>query len=163
MEEGRIRFLIRGLVIGFMIGLIISGATAFPLPQETSWLISVLNIHEGAPGLAGWLLDVNWALQQTSREHPVLFYGTDWLAFAHIVIALLFIGPLRDPVRNVWVIEWGMIACVAVIPLAVICGPIRGIPFAWTLIDCSFGVVGIVPLIICRRLIRQLEQMTTAA
>ena len=36
----------------------------------------------------------------------------------------------------------GIAACLAVIPLALICGPIRGIPFYWRLIDCSFGVIG---------------------
>ena len=75
-------------------------------------------------------------------------YGTDWLAFAHLVIAVAFVGPLRDPVKNVWVVEWGMIACLSVIPLALICGPIRGIPFCWQIIDCSFGVVGVIPLAI---------------
>jgi hypothetical protein len=58
-----------------------------------------------------------------------LAYGTDWLAFAHLVIAIAFLGPLKDPVRNIWVVEFGMIACLLVIPLALICGPIRGIPF----------------------------------
>jgi hypothetical protein len=82
-------------------------------------------------------------------------YGTDWLAFAHIVIAVAFIGPLRDPVRNIWVIEFGMIACALVIPLALIFGPLRGIPFFWRLIDCSFGIIGFVPLWLVRREIRQ--------
>ena len=73
-------------------------------------------------------------------------YGTDWLAFAHLVIAVAFIGPLLDPVRNRWVITFGMIACVMVLPLALICGPIRGIPLYWQLIECSLGVFGIIPL-----------------
>ena len=42
-----------------------------------------------------------------------------------------------------------------VIPLAVICGPIRGIPIYWTLVDCSFGVFGAIPLLYVLRLIRQ--------
>lgn len=87
-------------------------------------------------------------------------YGTDWLAFAHIVIAVVFIGPLKDPVRNVWVIQFGMIACILIIPLALICGPIRQIPFYWQLIDCSFGVIGIIPLYKCYQLIRRLENQT---
>jgi len=37
--------------------------------------------------------------------YPFIAYGTDWLAFAHFVIAIAFIGPWRDPVRNVWVVE----------------------------------------------------------
>ena len=44
-----------------------------------------------------------------------------------------------------------MTACVGVIPLALLAGEIRGIPFGWRLIDCAFGVVGIVPLLIAWR------------
>lgn len=84
-------------------------------------------------------------------------YGTDWLAFGHIVIGLAFLGVLRDPIRNRWIVEWGMIACALVIPLAMICGPIRGIPFYWRLIDCSFGVFGIIPLALARSYILRLE------
>ena len=41
--------------------------------------------------------------------------------------------------------------------LAAICGQIRGIPFFWTLIDCSFGIFGIIPLLIVQKQIRKLE------
>ena len=44
-----------------------------------------------------------------------------------------------------------------VIPLALISGPIRGIPIGWRLIDCSFGVFGCIPLLVCRQSIRALE------
>jgi hypothetical protein len=54
------------------------------------------------------------------------------------------------------VIEWGMVSCVAIIPLALIAGPIRQIPLWWTVIDMSFGVFGIIPLIVVRRLIKRL-------
>jgi len=67
------------------------------------------------------------------------------------MIAIAFIGPIRDTKRNIWVTEFGMIACVLIIPLAMICGPIRGIPFYWRLVDCSFGVVGIIPLWFARK------------
>ena len=163
VEKARLLFLIRGWLIGFMIGLVLSGITAFPLPQEVSLLSRWLGVPPGAPGsypgLTGWIVIVRDALQATDGRYPFLAYGYDWLAFAHIVIALLFIGPCRDPVKNAWVIEWGMIACVLVVPLALICGPIRGIPLGWRLIDCSFGVVGIGPLIACRRLISKLERL----
>jgi hypothetical protein len=92
-------------------------------------------------------------LEVSYGSYPFLAYGTDWLAFAHIVIAIAFWGPIKDPVRNVWVVEFGMIACVSVIPLALVCGPIRGIPFYWQLIDCSFGVVGLIVLIIVHKMI----------
>jgi hypothetical protein len=79
------------------------------------------------------------------------------LAFAHLVIAVAFWGPLRDPVRNVWVVQFGMLACAGIIPLALICGPIRGIPFAWTCLDLSFGVFGLLPLLMAYRHIRTLQ------
>jgi hypothetical protein len=90
--------------------------------------------------------------------HPFLAYGTDWLAFAHLVIAVAFIGPFIDPVRNKWIITFGLISCAGVIPLALIAGPIRGIPFPWRLIDCSFGIFGCIPLLRCRSLILDLER-----
>ena len=106
-----------------------------------------------------WLALVREGINDGYGRYPFLAYGTDWLAFGHIMIALAFIGPLRDPVRNVWVIEWGMIACVLVIPMALIFGPIRDVPFFHRLIDCCFGVFGIVPLWICRRYILDLEAL----
>jgi hypothetical protein len=107
--------------------------------------------------LAGWIARVRDGLDLAESRFPFLFYGFDWLGFGHLVIAAVFVGPFRDPVRNVWVIRWGMFACLAVIPLALICGSIRGIPFGWRLIDCSFGLVGIVPLILCDRWVREME------
>ncbi len=37
--------------------------------------------------------------------------------------------------------------------------PIRGIPFFWRLIDCSFGVIGIVPLYMASRYIRRIAEL----
>lgn len=91
-------------------------------------------------------------------RYPFLAYGTDWLGLGHLMIAVAFVGPIRDPVRNKWVVQLGMIACVVVIPLALICGPLRGIPTFWTPIDCSFGVLGFIPLLLAYRHIRALER-----
>ena len=144
---------IRIWIVVFIVGLVVSGVTAFPLLAEVRLLESLLTgplapVAEPLPGLLDWIERVREGLAATEREYPFVLYGTDWLAFAHLVIAVAFYGPLRDPVRNVWVIQFGMIACVMVVPLALICGPIRGIPFPWQLLDISFGVVGIVPLLI---------------
>jgi hypothetical protein len=146
------------LLLGFFIAaLLLSGLTAFPLTWEirllTNWFGEGTMIGGMMPGLAHWLGYVRDGVEAIGRQYPFLAYGTDWLAFAHIVIGIAFLGPLRDPVRNIWVVEFGMIACVLVIPLALICGPIRGIPFGWQLIDCSFGVFGLIPLAITRQLI----------
>jgi len=101
-------------------------------------------------------------LNDTSTNRPFLFYGTDWLAFGHFVIAIAFIGALRDLVRNRWLFDFGLIACALVIPFALIFGAVRGIPFWWRLIDCSFGVFGFVPLWFCRKWTRELETLWAA-
>ncbi len=148
----------------FMAGLILSGITAFPLQTETRWL--VISLREGnirqfadATHLLPWVERVDEALSASNAKYPFLAYGTDWLAFAHLVIAVAFVGPFIDPLRNKWVITFGLIACAGVIPLALVAGPIRGIPFGWRLIDCSFGVIGCIPLLICRRSINALEKI----
>ncbi len=154
---------IRLLLCFFVVGLILSGLTAFPINAEVEFLQKVVgegtDIGDRLPKLARWISFVHRGVTEANQEYPFLFYGTDWLAFAHIVIAIAFIGPIRNPVKNIWVIEFGMIACVLVIPLAFICGPIRGIPFFWRLIDCSFGVVGIVPLYFARKYSRRIIEL----
>jgi hypothetical protein len=109
--------------------------------------------------LLPWVERVHQALMATNARYPFLAYGTDWLAFAHLVIAVAFLGPYVDPVRNKWLITFGLIACGAVIPLALIAGGVRGIPFGWRLIDCSFGVFGAIPLLLCMKLISVMERM----
>lgn len=146
-----------------MIILSLSGITAFPLPQELALLTQWMGIPKGASpdaytGLTHWILQVNEGIVATDARFPFMFYGTDWLAFAHVIIAALFIGPFKDPVRNIWIIQWGMIACVGTWPIALICGPLRGIPFAWQMIDCSFGLIALPPLYACYRAIRELER-----
>jgi hypothetical protein len=48
-----------------------------------------------------------------------------------------------------------ILACALVIPLALVAGAVRGIPFYWRLIDCSFGVFGVVPLVYALRCVRR--------
>ncbi len=156
---------IRAWLIFFIVALVVSGITAFPLETELRWgseLLRATLIPQLAPEFMAWIDRIRDALIATNDDYPFLAYGTDWLTFAHLVIAIAFIGPLRDPVRNIWIIQWGMICCVAVIPLALIAGSVRGIPLEWMLIDMSFGVFGIVPLLIVHRLIRKLEHLESA-
>ena len=157
---------IRAWLIFFIVALVVSGLTAFPLETELRLASSVLNASpfvQWLPEFVAFIDMVKAALIDQNDTYPFLAYGTDWLAFAHLVIAVAFIGPLRDPIRNIWIIQFGMIACVGVIPLALIAGAIRGIPLGWQLIDMSFGVFGIIPLIIVFRLIKRLEREQSAA
>ncbi|MDB5106408.1 MAG: putative cytoplasmic rane protein [Fibrobacteres bacterium] len=157
---GRIRFIIGA----FVIALILSGVTAFPLIHElrilNSWLGEGSSWGGRLPALAHWISMVDRGLRETNAAYPFIQYGTDWLAFAHLVIAGAFWGPWKDPARNSWVIDWGILACASIIPLAFICGPIRGIPFYWRLIDCSFGVIGVIPLLLARSYARRLAVLS---
>ena len=151
-----------------IMGLVFSGLTAIPLETELDLLARMLGVEQLAPeqapsGLSQWILKVRQGLQETNGRHLFMAYGTDWLAFGHIVIAISFIGALRDPVRNRWLFDFGLIACLLVIPWALILGEVRGIPFYWRLIDCSFGVLGAVPLGWARRWTKQLEQILHGA
>lgn len=151
---------IRIWIILFVIGLVLSGLTAFPLVTELRLLDGWLRsspVPEYLPALVNWISEIRVGLEETEAKYPFILYGTDWLAFSHLVIAVAFYGPYRDPVRNIWIVEWGMIACGMVIPLALICGPLRGIPGWWQVIDMSFGVFGVIPLLIVRRMIKRLE------
>ena len=146
MKERKTIQLIRRLLVVFIIILFLSGLTAIPVIAELSFLLKIFS----SPGqFHSWLERVLSAYKNVNNDAPFLLYGYDWLAFAHFVLALLFIGPLRDPVKNIWVIQFGLIACVLIVPYAFIAGHFRGIPIGWRLIDCSFGLFGFLPLWIC--------------
>ena len=156
-REQQLRGRIKALTWIFITGLFLSGATAIPLLPEVNWLAE----HFGADktsAAGGWLAQIRDGLAQTQSQFPFLFYGTDWLAFGHFMIAIVFIGVLRDPVRNRWLFDFGLIACGLVVPFALVMGEVRGIPVWWRMIDCSFGVFGAIPLWLCRRWARELER-----
>jgi hypothetical protein len=162
LKQARVIRRIRLLLGVFVVGLVASGLTAFFLSWEsrllTAWFGEGTRIAGMFPALAWWLTYVRQGLESADRDYPFLAYGTDWLAFAHLVIAVAFWGPIRDPVKNAWVVDFGIIACVLVFPLALVCGPIRGIPLYWRLIDCSFGALGLVPLVIVRTMILRIAR-----
>lgn len=147
--------------------MLLSGITAIPLEWQmghiNTWLGSDSNLSNSLPALSFWVTRIYEGLSSTYQQYPFIAYGTDWLAFAHIVLAILFIGPLRDPVRNKWVIEFGMIACVLVIPFAMVFGAIREIPLLWRMADSSFGVIGIIPLWFVLKEIKKLEAKSESA
>ncbi len=161
-EEKRLLQIIRGITIFYMLALFFWGVTAFPIETELRIICSLLGISLDVPpetysGIFGWLAIVANAIVNTNTNYPFLAYGTDWLAFSHLVIAVAFIGLYCKPVRNKWIIYFGMIACAGIIPLALICGIVREIPFYWTMIDCSFSVFGFIPLYFLHLYVKKLE------
>jgi hypothetical protein len=150
----KLRRQINYLTIFFMVSLALSGITAIPARTGVCFLLEVVPaswtfVHD-------YLMYIREALFSCNS---ILFYGFDWLAFAHILIAILFYGVIRDPVRNIWVVEFGMIACMLIIPFAFVMGSFRGIPVWWRLVDCSFGVFGIIPLWFVRNRVGELQKL----
>jgi len=144
---------IKILILGYVTALVISGATAMIVPE------GIASLDRMIPST--WTIIYQWVHfvhTQIQASPKFLLYGYDWLAFAHYVIAISFYGVWKDPIRNKWVIEWAMIASLLIFPLAFVMGFLRGIPFWWQLIDCSFGVVSLIPLIMIHRRIKVLEK-----
>lgn len=146
---------IRMLLLLTICGLIASGLSAFPLQWELNF---VLQYRTQLPiYLTDWFDKVNQAITETAEKYPLVLYGYDWLGFAHILIAIAFVGPLLDPVKNQWVVIWGMIASALTVLMAFIAEPFREIPFFWSLIDAIIGAGAFVVLWICNRLINQIK------
>src|SRR5690242_4234000 len=89
-SEAALRRRIRNMIIFFMVMISLSGITAFPVETELRWLNGWL--HAGR--LSQFLAYIETAMTETNRNYPQMAYGFDWLAFAHLVIAMMFIGPL---------------------------------------------------------------------
>ena len=154
---------IRILLSLVALGLVVSGLTAIHIETELRWLTRVLGAGptsqpEEFTGLLRWLVTVREAVATTNARYPFLAYGTDWLAFGHFVIAVTFVGALRDPVRHSWVVGFGLICCAGVVVFALCLGAFRGVPVYWRLIDCFFGVACAAPLLLARRYLRLVEE-----
>lgn len=142
-------------LILFSTALIASGLTAI-FAREGLRLLSPLfspasALHALWPSMSEWLTLVHQAVEETYDKYPFLAYGYDWLAFGHFIIAIPFLMAVRDPIRHSWVITYGMAACLAVLPFAVVFGAIRGIPLFWRGVDTLFGIGGLVVLLVLRR------------
>lgn len=139
-------------------GLLVSGVTVWPAVSELKLAVGLI-WGDGEPSgvLHGFVLKAIEGVESVEAEYPFMLYAHDWLAFAHIVLAILFAGVIRDPARNVWVVQCGLIMCVLVPVLAGICIPIRGLPLRWFWIDFSFAPAAGIPLWIALRDIRRAE------
>jgi hypothetical protein len=138
-------------------GLFVSGVTVWPAIPELKFAIHLF-WGDAAPTseVHRFTLQILNSLEVIEREHSPILYGYDWLAFAHICLAILFAGAMRDPVRNIWIIQCGLIMCALIPILAAICIPIRGIPFFWFFIDFAFVPATALPLWIALRDVREI-------
>lgn len=150
---------IRTYTVLLMIGLIIAGGTAFFIP----WGVDLIVSHSHLPkwiNQTAWLDYVHNGVNEIDNSFDFIWYGTDWIAFAHLLFAILFSGLYRDPVRNKWLVDFGLIACISIVPIALGFGHLRGIPVVWQLLDISFGVIAGAFLLRIKSLIQSLEKST---
>jgi hypothetical protein len=139
-------------------GLLVSGITVWPaIPELKMFVHIVWGEGESTGVLHSFILQAIEGLESVETNYPFMLYAHDWLAFAHIVLAILFAGAIRDPVRNVWIVQCGFIMCALVPVLAGICIPIRGLPLVWFWIDFAFAPAAALPLWIALRDIRRAE------
>jgi len=151
-------------LILFATALIGSGTTAI-FPREGLRLLSPFFAPGSAfqavwPAMADWLSLVQRAIEQTYSSYPFLAYGYDWLAFGHFIISIPFLMAVRDPLRHSWVITYGISACLAVLPFAIVFGALRGIPLFWRGVDTLFGIGGLIVLLVLRKQLQALEHST---
>lgn len=162
MNEKKLKREIRILLFVVVAGLTLSGLTAFPIQTQLAYAADWIRYFEMDNTVANWLNVVYKGVQEVGEKYPFIAYGTDWLAYAHLILAILFAGVVKDPLRNIWVIEFGLIACVGIFPLAFIAGAVRNVPFFWQLLDCCFGVFGGVVLWLCYVRVRKLSKISAS-
>jgi hypothetical protein len=67
-------------------------------------------------------------LVETDARYPFLAYGTDWLAFGHLTIVVLFLPALRDPKRMEPLLQMGLVICALVLPLVMALRLLKRLP-----------------------------------
>lgn len=143
-------------------GLLVSGITVWPAVTELKWVVDIVwGDSEPSGVLHSFILQTIEGLETVEAKYPFLLYAHDWLAFAHIVLAILFAGAIKDPVRNKWIVQCGLIMCALIPVLAGICIPVRGIPFIWFWIDIAFVPAAALPLWIALKDILHAENTLT--
>ena len=158
-KEAQLRSRIKGAIIITIIGLLLNGMSAVPLRTEMNMLLSKPGLLPGF--LRDWWTYVNKGVNETSNQYNFMRYGFDWLGFAHLLIAIAFFGPLRDPIKNEWVIKWGIIASSLSILMALGWERLRAIPMWWSMLDAGIGVVALIILLLCYRWIQDLKLVKT--
>ena len=137
-------------------GLFISGVTIWPWEVELELALRVFEALSAPVILLETLRTILADMRALREAGSFVLYIADWLAYAHLVLTALFLMAMKDPVRNILVVRFGILCCLTVPILAVTCIPQRGIPLFWIFIDSSFAFAAI-PLWIALKDLRRLE------
>jgi len=156
---------IRFWLILFFLGILFGLHTVVFAEVETAFFAKHLGrgaaMETTLPVVSDWIEQLHVSVSETYEKHPAIAYCMDWLSYACIVFAIFIIGAIKDPVRNIWIIQVYMIACVLAFLLPFIVGPMRQIPVFWRFLDCSFGLIGFIILWIAYQLTKKLQTAQT--
>lgn len=152
--------IIRTYLVIFLLGILFSLHTVLFVEVETAFF----NKHFGPgtameqklPAVSSWIETLYTNVHQTYKNYPVMAYCMDSLSYACVIFAIFMIGAIKDPVKNLWIIQTFLIACVLVTALPFIAGPFRGVPIFWRCLDSSFAVIGFFVLLIPYKLTKKL-------
>src|SRR5436190_2096707 len=153
--EKQLRGRIKAAIIITILGLLLNGISSLPLRTELNILLSYSS--HLPQFLVDWWTYVNQGVLETSEKYNFMRYGFDWLAFAHLTIAIAFLGPLRDPIKNQWVVKWGMIVSALGIVMAFGWERLRDIPLWWSFVDAGISYFAFLILWLCNRWIEKLK------
>lgn len=163
MDEQKALKKIRIYLILFLLAFLFSLHTIVFVEIETELLAKYVGhgtfMEEFCPSISAWIEHLNLAVSETYSSYPVIAYCMDWLVYVWVVFAIFLLGSIKDPVKNVWIIQVFMVACCLGFILPFIVGPIRDIPIFWRFVDASYGLVGLLFLLLPYRLIRKLEAL----
>lgn len=152
------------IMLGIVVfGLLVSGVTVWPAVPELKLAVRMVWGPAAPVGvLHAFVLRAIEGLEHVQANYPFMLYAHDWLAFAHIMLAFLFAGAIKDPVRNKWIVQCGLVMCASIPLLAGVCIPIRGLPSCWFWIDFAFAPAAAWPLWIALRDILKVERQADA-
>ena len=158
IHQTKLRRKIKIAVVITIIGLLLNGISAIPLRTELNILLS--NPWAFPKFINNWWMHLDKGVNETTNQYSFMRYGFDWLGFSHLLIAIAFIGPLKDPIKNEWVIKWGMIASGLGVLMALGWERLRSIPFWWSVVDASIVIIAFVILWFCNKWIQALKAAT---
>lgn len=138
------------------LGLFLSGVTIWPWDPELRLAIFILEGIGGPLPLVELLESILADMRHLRETQSFVLYVADWLAYAHLVLTVLFLMAMKDPVRNILVVQFGLVCCLTVPILAMTCIPLRGLPLFWIVVDSSFALAAL-PLWIALRDLQRLE------
>ena len=158
-----IKFRIRIMLVIFIIGLGISCQAVIFVRPQLAWFKKYSGpetfVGRNFPSVSEWVSSLHEGFTITYETYPFIEYCMLWLAFAHIVLIIMCVGVVKNPVRNIWIVQGCMISCIMLVPTVLLLGPVFRIPLFHCIIDGLFGLAGIIPLGIVYRDIKRLSEV----